>query len=694
MNNTQEFLWQPVSILQGVGQVLQEKLNKLGIYTIMDVIFHLPTKYVDKTRLTPLDTIRVGDLVLVQGNITKVDVIRARRKMLIVTITDGNGFISMRFFHFNEGQKQALKEGVVFRGYGEVRQGAKGYEIIHPEYQLEPGNNNEVADTLTPIYPLTKGVPQKLLQSISEQALALLEKSAQLQEILPKDICQKYNLLPVTKALQQIHRPLPNVPITALEDTKHPAKYRLIFEELLAYQLLMRKIRKAKQKKQALSVSLNNKLQNKFINSLGFTLTKAQDKAIGQILNDLKKPYPMMRLLQGDVGSGKTVVAAIAAMSLANNGIQVAMMVPTEILAEQHYKKFVAWFSELDISVSLLTGKLGAEQKRTALNNIANGLVSIVIGTHALFQNEVEFNNLGLVIVDEQHRFGVEQRLALLNKSSVDIEPHQLIMSATPIPRTVAMTLYADLDLTIIDELPAGRKPVQTVVLSSERRLEVIKKIEHILESNSQVYWVCPLIEESEKITCQAAEKTYQYLLEHLPKYQIGLVHGRMKNNEKDAVITDFNDGKINLLVATTVVEVGVDVPNASLMIIENAERLGLSQLHQLRGRVGRGDSAAYCILLYQAPLSNQSKQRLEIIRSTSDGFEIARRDVGMRGIGDMFGTNQTGINNMRIANVIRDHKFIEEISIVADNLLENYPTKAEQIIHRWLPRQEQYAAA
>ncbi len=691
-NQNSNVLKQSISSLSGVGSITEKNLNKLGIFTIADMLFHLPTKYLDKTRITPLSSVRIGDMVLVEGVITKCNVVNRRKKMLVMTIRDQNSYINIRFFHFTKSQQQSFIEDRPIRCFGEVKNGPAGYEMIHPEYTLNLNAISSVDDYLTPIYPLTQGVNQKLLQAISTQAIHQLNVCDDFQELIPDAILKQFALIGIKDALSIIHRPSPNIISKELIEVDHPAKKRLIFDELLAYQLCLRRIKLLNANNKSQKIPRAEDDVNKFIGQLSFELTKAQIRVVQEIENDLQKNTPMMRLVQGDVGSGKTVIAAITALSALKSGCQVAIMAPTEILAEQHLKTFAKWFEDLDIVISYVSGKLTKSIKEKELESIKSGASNLIIGTHALFQDSVIFHNLGLLIIDEQHRFGVEQRFKLRDKcTKMNIFPHQLIMSATPIPRTMAMAVYADVDLSVVDEMPLGRLKIDTIVVSNTRREEVIHKTRDILEKKLQVYWVCPLIETSEKLQCQAAEDAAEYLSKELPEFKIGLIHGKLKAQEKEAIISQFQSGEIDILTATTVVEVGIDIPNAVLMVIENPERLGLSQLHQLRGRVGRGADKSYCLLMYQQPLSYTAKQRLQIMKDSNDGFEIARRDLKIRGSGELFGTNQTGLANMRVADIGRDHMLLKDVQNVAIQILNDHPHIVDHIIHRWLANNEKF---
>ncbi|NQY43055.1 MAG: ATP-dependent DNA helicase RecG [Legionellales bacterium] len=683
MSTTKDILFQPVTVIKGVGNVIEKKLNKLGIYVVRDIIFHLPIKYLDKTRITPLGDIRENTSILVQGEIIKSKVIFAKKRMLLVNISDNNGYINLRFFNFSEYQVDSMQVGKIIRCFGLVRKGNAGYEIIHPEYVI--GTDKDVAETLTPVYPATAGVNQKMLQNISEKALQLLPSSDIFQEIFPNNILDKFSLMPIPESIKLLHNPTPNLIPEELESNTSPARYRLIFDELLAYQLSLLKSTSSSEDQIALPIKHNDSQTALFINKLPFSLTRAQLKVFQEILKDLDNESPMMRLVQGDVGCGKTIIAALAALQAVSGNLQVAIMAPTEILAEQHFSLFKKIFAMFDFNIMFLSGKCNKSAKKQAIENIKEGIAMIVIGTHAIFQEDVEFKKLGLIVIDEQHRFGVAQRLSLRNKSEkASIVPHQLVMSATPIPRTMAMAMYANLNISIVDEMPVGRKEVKTVVMSNEKRGEIIQKIVNVLKQGKQAYWVCPLIDSSEKLEHQAVTEIFEKLSSELVDFKVGMVHGRLKSIEKEAIISEFQQKKINLLVATTVVEVGVDVPNAVLMIIENAERLGLAQLHQLRGRVGRGDSLSYCILMYKVPLSENSRKRLEIIRKCNDGFAIAKQDLLLRGVGEIFGTSQTGANNMRVANLARDYKMLDKVRSLADYLLDKKPIVAQRVIDRW----------
>lgn len=706
-NKAESFEYQPVRVLKGVGPAVAEKLKRLEIYTIQDVIFHLPLRYEDRSTIIPIGALQPGQQALVEGVIEHSAVKFGGRsgRSLLCHLADGSGSVTLRFFHFNQSQQQTLAKGNRLRCFGEVRYGANRLEISHPEYQRlsddVPNSESEAASkvdessTLTPVYPKTEGVHQTLLRNISTQVLVQL-KSQVMVDWLPEGIRQKYRFVDLAESLAQVHRPAKDSNISHLLNSKMPAQQRLIFEELVAHQLSLLKVREQVRQQLSPVLKLRNKTLTAFKQQLGFELTAAQGRVISEILNDLSRQQPMLRLLQGDVGSGKTVVAAIAAMAAASNGFQVAIMAPTEILAVQHYNCFSQWFTNDENSCLLLTGKDKGKKRQQKLDEIIQGKVKIIIGTHALFQDDVLFKNLALLVVDEQHRFGVHQRLALREKGvSVDgnqkMMPHQLIMTATPIPRSLAMTAYADLDYSVIDELPKGRKPVTTVVIPDSRRNEIIERVANACQKGEQAYWVCTLVEESEVLQCQAAETTARILAEELSDLRIGLVHGRMKSPEKQAVIIAFKNREIDLLVATTVIEVGVDVPNASLMVIDNAERLGLAQLHQLRGRIGRGSKKSACVLMYQSPLSAQGKERLGILRQTNNGFEVAQKDLEMRGPGEVLGTRQTGLMQMRIADLVRDEEWLPSVKKAAEIIIKNHPDSIEPLVRRWLGKADRF---
>jgi len=684
-----------ISTLKGVGPSMAEKLAKIGLVSLQDLLFHLPNRYEDRTRVTTIRDCMPGIFTNIIGEITNNQIIQGRRRMMMVTVNDGTGSVNLRFFHFSAAQKNNLPIGLNIRCYGEIQRGARSLEIIHPEYKsLEHDTPLTPAEeTLTPVYPTTDGLRQITLRNLTEQALTRL-KRGQVDELLPDEFnLESYTL---AQALAFIHRPSPDTSVLQLEAGKHPAQLRLIKEELLAHNLSMLKLRQSSDVHQAVSLTARQQLNDDFLALLPFSPTNAQSRVVKEIRQDLAKQQPMMRLVQGDVGSGKTLVAALAAITAIGEGYQVALMAPTEILAEQHAINFQQWFEPLDITVGWLAGKTKAKARRHALEHIENGNMQMVVGTHALFQEQVKFNKLALIIIDEQHRFGVHQRLSLREKGAFEGNyPHQLIMTATPIPRTLAMTAYADLDTSVIDELPPGRTPITTVALPDTRRDDVIERIRQSCSNESrQAYWVCTLIEESEVLECQAAEDTAVYLQAQLADLKIGLVHGRMKAAEKQAVMAEFKKGNLHLLVATTVIEVGVDVPNSSLMVIENPERLGLAQLHQLRGRVGRGSVASHCVLMYKSPLSKTATKRLAVLRESNDGFVIAQKDLEIRGPGELLGTKQTGLADLKIADLLRDADLIPQIQQHAFLLWKKHPENAIALIDRWLGSREHFSNA
>lgn len=684
----------PLTALSGVGAAISEKLSRIGINNVQDLLFHLPMRYEDRTRITPIIDLRPESYATIEGIVQLTEVQFGKRPILSTTLSDGTSKITLKFFNFNAGMKNSLAAGVRVKAFGEVKRGRYMAEIHHPEYQIIRGNEPLVlAETLTPIYSTTEGLKQASLRKLTEQALALLAK-VPVAELLPDEFNpHKYSL---KQALQLLHRPDPSISPEQLEKGDHPAQKRLIFEELLAHNLAMQQVRLGIQQHFAEPLRYQTDLKQRFLASLPFQPTKAQQRVTLDIENDLIKPHPMMRLVQGDVGSGKTLVAALAALLAIDNGKQVALMAPTEILAEQHANNFANWLKPFGIEVAWLAGKVKGKARKAQLEAIKNGEVQMIIGTHALFQDQVEFTDLALVIIDEQHRFGVHQRLTLREKGAKgDIYPHQLIMTATPIPRTLAMTVYADLDTSIIDELPPGRTPITTVAVSEDRRNEIVQRVYQACKNEKrQAYWVCTLIDESEVLEAQAAAAMAEDLQRALPDLRIGLVHGRMKPQEKQAIMAEFKTGNLDLLVATTVIEVGVDVPNASLMIIENSERLGLAQLHQLRGRVGRGSTASHCVLMYKPPLGKISQKRLAVLRDSQDGFVIAEKDLEIRGPGEVLGTKQTGIAEFKIANLMRDRKMIPLVQNYAKQLIAKYPDIADKLIKRWLNEKTVYSQA
>jgi ATP-dependent DNA helicase RecG len=692
----------PVGSLRGVGPALAEKLAKLGVSQVQDLLFVLPMRYEDRTQVSAIGTVRHGARYVVEGEIQLTEVAYRRRRQLLCRISDGSGSLTLRFFYFSGAQQAALKRGARIRCFGEVRRGPLGLEIVHPEYRYIASAEAEadpLEEVLTPIYPTTEGVPQTRLRALIEQALHSIvdgagprDERAGVRDWIPAAMLADLELPSLVDALTMMHRPPRDAHLGELLSGHHPAQRRLAFEELLAHQLSLRLLRQTLKGDPAHSLRDEVSLESRFLKSLPFALTNAQRRVLEEVDADLVADRPMVRLVQGDVGCGKTVVAAAAAARAVGSGLQVALMAPTELLAEQHARNFERWFRPLDIPVALITGSLPARTRRSALESAASGAIKLIVGTHALFQESMEFAELGLVIVDEQHRFGVHQRLSLREKGARGGKiPHQLIMTATPIPRTLAMTAYADLDVSVIDELPPGRTPVKTVVLPETRRNEIVERIHKQVLEGRQAYWVCPLIDESEELRYQAAEETATSLQEALPEVRVGLVHGRMPTKEKERGMGLFKEGKIGLLVATTVIEVGVDVPNATLMVIENAERMGLAQLHQLRGRVGRGAHESACVLLYGGKLSEMARARLAAIRETNDGFEIARRDLELRGAGELLGTRQTGLAEMRVADLVRDSDLLPAVQAAADKLLKHNAEAVAGLTRRWVGAGERY---
>lgn len=678
-----------VQYLRGAGPYLGGVLRGLGIETVQDLLFHLPQRYEDRRQATPVGQLKGGEDALVLGRISAAAVgFTGKRRTLRVAIEDSTGSLLLRFFHFNEAQRSAMLVGRWLRAYGTVRGGAGGMEMVHPEYRVaERADDLPTEARLTPIYPLTAGLGQGKLRSLIQQALELAARDRPLLTGLPG--------LPMPdtlSALKLIHLPEADSDARLLMAVRHPAQDRLVREELLAHQLCMRLLRRQLKTRPAPLLPALDQAHAALQQVLPFQLTGAQRRVIGEIAKDLVQPRPMLRLVQGDVGSGKTVVAAVALLAAARAGYQAALMAPTELLAEQHAVNLAAWLEPLGLRVAFLAGKLKKSQKDAALAAIASGEVQVVVGTHAMFQQSVAFAKLALVVVDEQHRFGVQQRLALRDKGPAGLSPHQLIMSATPIPRTLAQTLYADLDVSVIDELPPGRTPIITVALANERRPDVIARIGEACRQGKQVYWVCTLIEDSDELEAQAAETTAALLRAALPDLHVGLVHGRLKPAEKEAQMAAFKQAQTQLLVATTVIEVGVDVPNASIMVIENAERLGLAQLHQLRGRVGRGAVESQCVLLYQPPLGQLGRARLDTLRRTTDGFEIAQKDLELRGPGELLGRRQTGVIGLKLADPQRDAPLIPELQQLADQWLDSKPELAKLLIRRWVGDVEKYA--
>ncbi len=684
--------------LKGVGPKVAEKLQRLDIHNQDDLLFHLPLRYQDRSHIHPIGSLRAGMECQITGEVQLSEIKFGRGRMLLCRIADGTGFITLRFFHFSNVQKNQLKRGAKILCFGEVRRGKAGFEMAHPEYQFIRENEEIVLnENLSPVYPTTEGVHQLTLRNIMSQVIEkLVNDELQLPDLIPDKLLKKYNRPALKDALLYIHNPPIDAELEVLSERNHFTQQSLIIEELLAHHLSMRQLRVAMHAEKApmlKRLKSKNGFIKPFLDALPFDLTAAQQRVVEDINFDLNKTSPMQRLVQGDVGSGKTVVAALAMLKAIESGYQAAIMAPTELLAEQHFQNFKTWFEPLGINVVWLSGKLKVAAKRDAIEKINSREGHVIVGTHALFQEGVEFLKLGLIVVDEQHRFGVHQRLSLREKgTSHEGQPHQLIMTATPIPRTLAMTAYADLDCSVIDELPPGRIPVETVVIPESKREAIVQRVEQACREGRQIYWVCTLIEESETLQVQAAEDTANLLAEALGQVRVALVHGRMKSEQKEKVMASFKAGEVDLLVATTVIEVGVDVPNASLMIIENAERLGLSQLHQLRGRVGRGSQESACVLMYHGTLSGNARERLAIMRKTNDGFEIARKDLEIRGPGEVLGTRQTGIMQMRIADLQRDQELIPQVAEMADQLFQHYPDYVKPLIDRWIGSATKYA--
>lgn len=689
----------PVASLKGVGPQMAAKLARVHVRTVQDVLFHLPLRYEDRTQVTELGALLPSLSTVVIGEIELAQVVFGRRRSLLVRISDGTGSLTIRLFYFNRAQEKSFRRGLWVKCFGEVRPGPKGYEMVHPEYRISAERPEGGFDsTLTPVYPTTEGVSQLLWRKITDQVLQQgLQQVAELVDArcLPDSLRSAYQASTLQDALSALHRPQKGVDLMAMQQATSAAHQRLIVEELLAHHFSLRRSRALRAHESAPVMQPDKTLEARFLASLGFTLTAAQQRVSAEVSTDLMSDTPAMRLIQGDVGSGKTVVAALAMLQSVSAGVQAVMMAPTELLAEQHYANLRTWFEPLGISVGWLASKTPARDKRAVIEKLASGELLLAVGTHALIQEAVAYRNLGLVVIDEQHRFGVEQRLALRSKTPADRVPHHIAMTATPIPRTLAMTFYADLDVSSIDELPPGRKPVETVVMpAASRRDDVIERVRQVCREGRQVYWVCPLIEESDALEAQAATDTAEELSARLQGLRVGLVHGRLKPKEKETVMAQFRDAEIDVLVATTVIEVGVDVPRASLMVIENAERMGLAQLHQLRGRVGRGSEKSYCILLYQHPLSQHAKARLQTLRETNDGFVIAEKDLEIRGAGELLGTRQTGSISFKVADLIRDQALLPQIDGIADQMAAQAPQNIEPLIDRWVGAKEDYVNA
>jgi ATP-dependent DNA helicase RecG len=676
----------PLTALRGIGPALAKTLERLDLFRVEDLLFLLPLRYEDRTQLVKLGALESGTRCLVTGEVLLAETVYRGRRNLLVRISDGSGQVTLRFFHFSRQQQAQFQPGVRVSCFGEVRKGSAGFEMIHPEYRvLREDQDAAINETLTAIYPATEGVQQGRLRSLTDQALQWMRDSPP-QELLPDAVRKSLALPALAEAINYLHRPPPDADVERMLEGRHPCQKRLAFEELLAHYVSLRSLRELARTESALPLRAGDEEIERFTAGLPFDLTGAQQRVVAEILDDMAEPHPMMRLIQGDVGSGKTVVAAIACLKAIGSNMQAAIMAPTELLAEQHWHNFSEWLKPLNIELAWLSGSQRTKARRDSLAAIADGSGQLAVGTHALFQEGVTFNNLALIVIDEQHRFGVHQRVALREKGiSEKVYPHQLVMTATPIPRTLAMVAYADLDTSIIDELPPGRQPVQTVALPNTRRDEVVERVRKACESGQQAYWVCPLIEESEVLDFEAAQVSYDMLTKALPNIRVGLVHGRMRSVEKERGMGAFKDGTIQLLVATTVIEVGVDVPNATLMIIENAERMGLSTLHQLRGRVGRGSEQSHCVLLYKAPLGQVARSRLAVLRDTNDGFVVAQRDLELRGPGEMLGTRQTGLPEYRIANLVRDAELMPDVQRAAETIRRTAPGNAAAIVRRWL---------
>ena len=668
------------------------KLERLGLRKVRDLLFLLPIRYEDRTRIHPIVDLAPGRRVQIEGVIASARVIMGRRRSLLVALRDETAEIALRFFYFTRQQQAGLSAGTRLLCYGEVRQGPRGFEIVHPEYRrLREGEPAAVQDRLTPVYPTTENVTQPRLRRLTDHALE--HALPDLPDLVPGHLLARFGFPELQEALRTVHRPPKGMDLETLLAGTHPARKRLALEEILAWHMGLRKMREADQQAPAVPLAGDGPLRTDFLDRLPFEPTAGQRLAIGQIDADLARKTPMMRLLQGDVGCGKTVVIAAALLAAVQSGRQAAVMAPTELLAEQHMRTLSDWLAPLGVRLAWLAGGMPRSERRVFEAELAGGDAQVAVGTHALFQEGVQYRSLGLVVVDEQHRFGVHQRLSLVEKGADEGRvPHQLVTTATPIPRSLAMTFYAGLDISAIRDMPPGRQPVNTVLISQERRHEVIERVAAACASGRQAYWVCPLIEESEHIDSQAAEPTHRELSEALPDLRVGLLHGRATSRERDQVMGEFAAGKLSVLVATTVIEVGVDVPGASLMIIENAERLGLAQLHQLRGRVGRGADRSHCVLMYRPPLGEIARDRLNTLRNSNDGFEIARKDMALRGAGEILGVRQTGALQFRVADLVRDGELAEPAQRIADEMLRAGGPEVEQLIHRWVGEGGRYA--
>lgn len=688
-------LTSPCTVLKGVGDRVAERLAHLGIQSLQDLLFHLPLRYEDRTHIIPIAHLRIGHASLFEGNVTKVQLRYGGKRAVVVNLEDDSGSVELRFYHFSTPQLRQLQvPNIRLRCFGELRWLGNQRGIVHPEYHIISSSESfTVSEYLTAVYPTTEGLSQSVLRKLMKQTFEILHSSGNtLDDFLPIYQLEKWEYPTLKDALNALHFPSSQLDTVVIMDPNYPPRKRLVLEELLAHQLSLQQIKFHIQHESAYPLPKENTLIQQFLEKIPFKLTTAQQRVFKEVSEDLSKPSPMLRLIQGDVGSGKTIVAALALLQSVAGGYQAALMAPTELLAEQHYRNLSSWLNPLGVKIAWHTGSRKLSEKQETLTSISDGTAQIIVGTHALFQKDVHFSSLALIVVDEQHRFGVHQRLALRNKGHfAQYFPHQLVMTATPIPRTLAMTAYADLDYSVIDELPPGRTPVTTVNIPNSRRDEVIERIRANCAEGKQAYWVCTLIEESDILQCQAAEEVCAQLRTALPELKIGLVHGRLKQSEKESVMNAFKSGEYSLLVATTVIEVGVDVPNASLMIIENPERLGLAQLHQLRGRVGRGQAVSYCVLLYQQPLSEHAQQRLTIMRQTNDGFLIAQKDLELRGPGEVLGTRQTGLLQLKIADLIRDADCLPHVRELASKLLSEAPNTIEPLIKRWISTTQNY---
>jgi ATP-dependent DNA helicase RecG len=692
---TEQQLPEKLTDLRGIGPALAQRLTKLNIDRPIDFLFFLPLRYEDRTRLTPIGALRPGVRAVVEGEVELTEVVYRRRRSLLCRISDGTGQLTLRFFYFSRSQQNHLVRGARIRCYGEARLGLGGFECIHPEYKvLRPEEQPELENRLTPIYSTTEGLAQLRLRKLVQQVVdQYVQNVPDWLSAVDQRYIDELGFPALEDAIRYVHQPPPEADLAQLASGQHPCQRRLAFEEMLAHHLSLRRVRERSQREASPPLPAASELRDRFLGSLGFELTGGQQQALTDIDSDLAAAHPMMRLVQGDVGCGKTVVAAAAALTAVATGHQVAIMAPTELLAEQHRKSFQRWFAPMDLKVVWLSGSLRKKARDQAYADIASGEGQIIIGTHALFQEGVDYKSLALVIVDEQHRFGVHQRLQLVDKGrGKPWRPHQLVMTATPIPRTLTMTMYADLETSVIRELPPGRQPVQTVALPDQRRAEIVQRVREACTNGQRAYWVCPLIEESEILRYQSAETTHAALVEALPDITVGLIHGRIRGDEKERTMHAFAKGEIQVLVATTVIEVGVDVPEASLMIIENAERMGLSQLHQLRGRVGRGEATSTCVLLYRSPMSQLAKRRLSVMRETTDGFKVAQKDLELRGPGEVLGIRQTGLMQLRVADLIRDADLAPAIQQIGRRLIDEAPETVDRIIRRWIGSGSRYS--